>query len=80
MNATDIRNRRKALPELPVVHADSMIYAQAVRLDPEQRAAIAEHRRFYRDAGVPATVALKVYNRDGAVIGTLRLPDWPDSE
>ncbi|MGZ0151899.1 hypothetical protein ACXJJ3_32915 [Kribbella sp. WER1] len=71
MNATEIRAAIAALPELPIVYADNMLYAQGWVPTAAERAAITARAEFFKAVGMPATARVEVQHFLGEVIGHL---------
>lgn len=68
----DIKTEVKALPELPVVIARDMIYAQAWSPNAEERQAIQARSDFFERHGLDRTVHIQVRDEHGLRIGSLK--------
>ncbi len=71
ITAQEIRARAAKLPELPVVRAASMLYAQGYKPTPAERAAIKARIGLLVELGLPASVNVRVEDSWGAHIGFL---------
>jgi hypothetical protein len=61
----------KTLPELPTVVAPSVLVAQSVKLNAEERAAITARQAVFGKLGLPTAVTLVVQDHRGVRIGDL---------
>jgi len=73
MNTDEILAAVRALPELPTVHAKSMLQSQSWTPTAEQRAAIDARREFFRSLEMPEAVNVQVryIYEPHEVIGTI---------
>lgn len=61
----------KTLPAVPVVVAQSMLYAQSVKFTDEERAAITARQQVFLKLGMPGRVTVPVFHHEGGRIGEL---------
>lgn len=69
--ADEIVEALEALPQLPKVYAESMIYAQAFAPSKEERAIIDTHLDTLHSLGLSLRVSLPVFDRGEHLIGHL---------
>lgn len=67
----DIKAAVAALPELPTVIANTMMFAQSYEPTRVERAAIDARREFFRWVGMPTNVNVPVRDEQGGLIGHL---------